>query len=60
MIFELFSQALSMAVANEVTVFSSNLKLVSIEESIVEMLLITSLMNTFSFALSLAIEYFLL
>ena len=60
MIFELFSQALSMAVANELTVFSSNLKLVSIEESIVEMLLITSLMNTFSFALSLAIEYFLL
>ena len=59
-IFEFFSQALSMVVVKELTVFSSDLMLVRIEVLIDMMLLIKSLMNTFPSALPLAIVCFLL
>ena len=60
MIFEFFSQALSMAIAKKSTAFSSNLTLVRIEVSMDKILLIKSLMNTFSSVLFLAIVCILL
>ena len=59
-IFEFFSQVLLIALANESTAFSSDSTLVRKEVSIIVMFLIMSLMNTFSSALSLMIEHFLL
>ena len=60
MIFEFFSQVLSIALANELMVFSSDSILVRKKVSIIVIFLIMSLINIFSSILPLMIEHFLL